>query len=129
MSESSPRRVVVVDDSPLQCAFWRQLLERRYGARAAVETYSDPRAALAELRPDIHLMLLDWEMPGLDGAAVLEQARRCGVNLKRIIISSSHTAEELHRAFDASGCLAVIEKTEPEQQAAFMMILDSIMKR
>ncbi len=129
MSESSRRRVVVVDDSPLQCAFWRQLLERRYGARVAVETYSDPRAALGELRPDIHLMLLDWEMPALDGAAVLEQARRRGVNLKRIIISSSHTAEELHRAFDASGCLAVIEKTEPEQQAAFMMILDSIMKR
>ena len=129
MSEGSPRRVVVVDDSPLQCAFWRQLLERRYGARAAVETYSDPRAALNELRPDIHLMLLDWEMPGIDGAAVLEQARRRGVNLKRIIVSSSHPADELHRAFDASGCLAVIEKAEPEQQAAFMMILDSIMKR
>ena len=129
MSEGNRRRVVVVDDSPLQCAFWRQLLERRYGTRVAVETYSDPREALAQLRPDIHLMLLDWEMPAFDGAAVLEQARRCGVNLKRVIISSSHTAEELHRAFDASGCLAVIEKTEPEQQAAFMMILDSIMRR
>jgi CheY-like chemotaxis protein len=129
VSDGSPRRVVVVDDSPLQCVFWRQLLERRYGARVSVETFSDPRAALDELGPDIHLMLLDWEMPGLDGAAVLEHARSRGVNLKRVIISSSHTAEELHRAFDASGCLAVIEKTEPEQQAAFMMILDSIMKR
>ena len=118
-----------MDDSPLQCAFWRQLLERRYGARVAVETYLDPQAALPELRPDIHLMLLDWEMPGIDGAVVLEQARQRGVNLKRIIISSSHTAEELHRAFDSSGCLAVIEKSEPEQQAAFMMILDSIMRR
>ncbi len=129
MSDGSRRRVVVVDDSPLQCAFWKQLLERRYGTRAAVETYSDPQAALDGLRPDIHLMLLDWEMPDMDGAAVLEEARRRGVNLKRIIISSSHTAEELHRAFDASGCLAVIEKAEPEQHAAFMMILDSIMKR
>ena len=66
MSESSPRRVLVVDDSPLQCAFWRRLLERRYGARVSVETFSDPRVALGEFRPDIHLMLLDWEMPGLD---------------------------------------------------------------
>ena len=129
MSESSPRRVLVVDDSPLQCAFWRRLLERRYGARVSVETFSDPRVALGEFRPDIHLMLLDWEMPGLDGAAVLEEARRRGVDPKRVIISSSHPANELHRAFDASGCLAVIEKAEPEQQAAFMMILDSIMKR
>jgi CheY-like chemotaxis protein len=94
-----------------------------------VETFSDPRVALGEFRPDIHLMLLDWEMPGLDGAAVLEEARRRGVDPKRVIISSSHPANELHRAFDASGCLAVIEKAEPEQQAAFMMILDSIMKR
>jgi len=119
----------VVDDSPLQCAFWRKLLERRYGARVSVETFIDSQKALGVLGPDIHLMLLDWEMPGLDGAAVLEEARRRGVNLKRIIISSSHPADELHRAFDASGCLAVIEKAEPEQQAAFMMILDSIMRK
>jgi CheY-like chemotaxis protein len=95
----------------------------------AVETYSDPHAAVASLGPDIHLMLLDWEMPELDGEAVLEAARARGVNLKRVIITSGHPAEELHQAFDRSGCLAVIEKAEPEQQAAFMMILDSIMKR
>ena len=52
-----------------------------------------------------------------------------GVNPKRIIITSSHTADRLHEEFDCTPCLAVIEKAEPEQQAAFMMILDSIMKR
>jgi len=124
-----PRRAVVVDDSPLQCAYWRRLLESRYGARVAVETYSDPRAAVAALRPDIHVMLLDWEMPVLDGHAVLAEARARGVNLKRVVITSGHPAHELHEAFDRSGCLAVIEKSEPEQQAAFMMILDSIMRR
>ncbi len=129
MSAPPSRRTVVVDDSPLQCAAWRRLLERRYGDRVSVETYSDPHAAVASLGPDVHLMLLDWEMPGLDGQAVLEEARAHGVNLKRVIITSGHPAEELHQAFDRSGCLAVIEKTEPEQQAAFMMILDSIMKR
>ena len=127
--EGAPRRVVVVDDSAVQCAAWRELLERRYGPRAAVETYTDPRRAVEVLGPDIHLMLLDWEMPGLDGREVLEEARRRGVNLKRVVITSSHPAEELHEAFDGTGVLAVIEKSEPEQQAAFMLILDSIMKR
>jgi len=121
--------VVIIDDSPLQCAAWRQLLERRYGARAAVEIYSDPTAAVEKLGADVHLMLLDWEMPAMDGEAVLEAARRGGVNLKRVIITSSHPAEKLHQVFDRSGCLAVIEKAEPEQQAAFLMILDSIMRR
>ncbi len=129
MSGGSPRRVVVVDDSPLQLEIWRRLLEDRYPGRVAVETYSDPAEAVGELGPDIHLMLLDWEMPVMDGALVLREAKRRGVNLKRIIITSGHPADELHREFDSTGCLAVIEKTEPQQRAAFMMILDSIMRR
>ncbi len=130
MTEGSrARRVVVVDDSPLQCAVWRRLFEERYGDRAAVETYTDPVEAVGVLGDDVHLLLLDWEMPGLDGSEVLERAIAAGVNPKRIIMTSSHPADRLHDAFDGRGCLAVIEKAEPEQQAAFMMILDSIMKR
>ncbi len=130
MSElDRPRRVVVVDDSRLQCAAWRKLLESRFGNRVSVETHSDPTVAITFMGPDVHLLLLDWEMPGLDGKEFFLQARERGVNPKRIIITSSHPANELHDEFDNSGCLAVIEKAEPEQQAAFMMILDSIMRR
>ena len=75
------------------------------------------------------IVLTDIKMPEMDGMQVLEAAREAGVNLKRVIISSSHPADRLHEEFDSSGCLAVIEKAEPEQQAAFLMILDSIMRR
>lgn len=126
---SEARRVVIVDDSPVQCAVWRRLFEDRYGERAAVETYTDPVVAVGELRSDVHVLLVDWEMPGMDGREVLSEALASGVNPKRIIISSSHPADRLHETFDDTGCLAVIEKAEPEQQAAFMMILDSIMRR
>ncbi len=129
MSAGSARRVVVVDDSPLQLEVWRRLLEERYPGKVAVETYSDPAVAVEHLGPDVHLMLLDWEMPVMDGSLVLREAKRRGVNPKRIIITSGHPADELHREFDSTGCLAVIEKTEPQQRAAFMMILDSIMRR
>jgi CheY-like chemotaxis protein len=129
MAGDEPRRVVVIDDSQIQCAVWKRLLEERYGNRVAVETYSDPRDAVEQLRPDIHLMLLDWEMPWMDGREVLAAAEQLDVDLKRVIITSSHPADRLHEEFDETGCLAVIEKAEPEQQAAFMMILDSIMRR
>jgi CheY-like chemotaxis protein len=130
MAEVRPmRRILVVDDSQLQCAAWRRLLEERYGQRVAVETYTDPVEAVAEMRPDVHLLLLDWEMPGMDGKQVFRAASEAGVNRKRIIIMSCHPANRLHEEFDPLGCLAVIEKAEPEQQAAFIMILDSIMKR
>ncbi len=129
MPTGAKRRVVVVDDSKIQCAVWRKLLEERYGDKISVETYIDPEEAVLGMAPDIHLLLLDWEMPELDGKEVCTAASEAGVDLKRVIITSSHPADRLHEEFDDSGCLAVIEKTEPEQQAAFLMILDSIMRR
>lgn len=123
------KRVVVVDDSTLQCAFFKRFLEERYPGKVQVETYTDPRQALKALGPDVHLLLLDWEMPEMDGKLVLEQAVRRGVNPKRIIVTSAHPADRLHEVFDATGLLCVIEKNEPEQQAAFLQILDSLMRR
>lgn len=121
-------RVVVVDDSELQCSMWRMFLEQRFGDRVAVETYSDPFVAVRILSPDIHLLLLDWEMPGLDGRDVLQIARHRGLEPDRIVITSSHPAEELHQVFGAKDCLAVIEK-EPQQLAVCGMILDEMMKQ
>jgi len=129
MTPSGRRRVLVVDDSRVQCAMWRKVLEERYGDKVKVETYTDPAEAVLAMAPNIHLLLLDWEMPEMDGKEVLAAARDGGVNLKRVIITSGHPADRLHEEFDESGCLAVIEKAEPEQQAAFMRILDSIMRR
>ncbi len=123
------KRVVVVDDSALQCAFFKRFLEERYPGKVRVETYTDPKQALVALSPDVHLLLLDWEMPEMDGKRVLQQAVRQGVNPKRIIVTSAHPADRLHEVFDATGCLCVIEKNEPEQQAAFLQILDSLMRR
>lgn len=127
--QTRPVRAVVIDDSSFQCSALRRMLEARYGEKVAIETYVDPVEAVAHLDPGIGLLLLDWEMPGLDGAAMLEEARQRGVDLKRVIIRSARHADELHRQFDGRGCLCVIEKGEQEQQAAFLMILDGIVRR
>lgn len=121
-------RIVVVDDSEIQCSIWKMFLEQRFGSLVQVETYSDPRVAVDHLNPDIQLLLLDWEMPGLDGRGVLEIARQRGVDLKRIVVASCHPADVLHEVFDSTGCLAVIEK-EPAQLAACGMILDDLVRR
>jgi CheY-like chemotaxis protein len=126
---TSSVRVVVIDDSAFQCSALRLLMRERFGDRVVVETFTNPRAALDRLDPAIDVLLLDWEMPGLDGASVLEEARRRGVDLKRVVIRSSYPADVLHAHFDDRGCLAVIEKGHHEQQAAFLMILDALVKR
>lgn len=129
MEGHRPRLAVVVDDSPLQCAVWRRLLKNRFGVRVEVETYTDPVEAIEHLGPHIHLLLMDKEMSGMDCREFFESTRANGVNPKRIIITSSQPADQLHEDCDKTGCLAVIEKSEPAQHAAFLMILDSIMKR
>ncbi|HXT50145.1 MAG TPA: response regulator, partial [Thermoanaerobaculia bacterium] len=72
-AETRPVRAVVVDDSPFQCTALRLMLEKRYGDRVRVETYVDPVQAVEKLDAGIGLLLLDWEMPGLDGGAMLEE--------------------------------------------------------
>ncbi|MFN7987761.1 MAG: response regulator [Thermoanaerobaculia bacterium] len=123
------KRVVLVDDSTAYAASWRAIFADRYGDRVAFEAYQDPVAALAKLGPDVDLLLVDLEMPVLDGRSVARLAKERGISEKRIVIVSGHDADELHRLFPKGACLAVINKTEAQQQSAFLMILDSVVFR
>lgn len=135
MSDQEPpvppraKRVVLVDDSPAYAASWRAIFAERYGDRVAFEAFQDPVAALGRLGPDVDLLLVDLEMPVLDGRSVARLAKERGVSERRIVIVSGHDADELHRLFPQGACLAVINKTEAQQQHAFLMILDSVVLR
>lgn len=126
---ASAKRVVIVDDSVAFCELWANLMEQRYGEMAAVETYRHPYDALPAIDASIDLLLVDLEMPGMDGQKFVTYAREKGVSPRRIIVTSSHPADELHERFQMGETIAVINKTEAEQQSAFLMILDSIMRK
>jgi FixJ family two-component response regulator len=119
----------MVDDSEAFTEAWREALSSRYGDKITFETFSNPLAAIPVLGPGIDLLLLDLEMPVFDGRKLAALAAERGVSSKRIVIVSGHDADELHSLFSCDTCLAVINKTEPKQQQAFLMILDSVVKR
>ncbi|HVR43471.1 MAG TPA: response regulator [Thermoanaerobaculia bacterium] len=123
------KRVVIVDDSMAFCDLWQNILEERYGGDALVETYRHPYDALAKIDDSIDLLVVDLEMPGMDGQKFVEYARARGLSAKRILVTSSHPAEELHERFRIGETIAVLNKTEPKQQEAFLMILDSVMRK
>ena len=122
------KRVVIVDDSESFCRAWREFFECRYGDRVQVETYVDPVAALREVRPDIALLLVDLEMPVLDGRKFLEFAAARGVDRRRAMIVSARDADVLHEIFPMGACLAVINKEDPPQQEAFLMLVESLLR-
>ncbi len=122
------KRVVIVDDSVAFCELWDQILTRRYEGVAVVETYAHPYDALPTINDTIDLLIVDFEMPGMDGQKFVHYAREKGVSSRRIIVTSSHSADVLHQRFKLGETIAVINKTEPKQQEAFLMILDSIMR-
>lgn len=128
-SPNRSKRIVLVDDSPAYATSWRAIFAQRYGEQVDFEAYQDPVAAIGRLGPDVDLLLVDLEMPILDGCSVARLAKERGVSEKRIVIVSGHDADVLHRLFPQGACLAVINKTEAQQQSAFLMILDSIVFR
>jgi CheY-like chemotaxis protein len=123
------KRVVIVDDSSAYCDLWSKFLTERYAERVAVETYSHPYDALPAIDANIDLLIVDLEMPGMDGKKFVDYARQKGVSPTRMVVTSSHSAEELHQRFRIGETIAVINKTDPKQQDAFLMILDSVMRR
>lgn len=123
------KRIVIVDDSASFCELWKKMLTERYGERARVETFHHPYDALPFIDDSIDLLIVDLEMPGMDGQKFVMYARERSVPSRRIIVTSSHSADELHKRFRIGDAIAVINKTEPKQQEAFLMILDSVMRR
>jgi CheY-like chemotaxis protein len=123
------KRIVVVDDSPAFCDLWSNFIGERYADVAKVEAYSHPYDALPKIDDTIDLLIVDLEMPGMDGKKFVEYARQKGVPAQRIVVTSSHSAEELHQRFRIGETIAVINKTDPKQQEAFLMILDSVVRK
>src|SRR5262245_45557831 len=123
------KRIVIVDDSRVYGEMWSKFISDRYADQVKVETYSHPYDALPKIDGSIDLLIVDLEMPAMDGKKFVEYARQKGLTPRQIVVTSSHSADEMHERFRIGEVMAVIQKTEVKQQEAFLMILDSVMRR
>ncbi len=123
--KAHPPWILIVDDDE---EFGR-LLARRIEARhrnLRCQVCASPRDALEVLSTDYALLLVDLDMPELDGAEFLEAAVEAGIPRSRIVIHSSHSADDLHGRFAIGDCLAVINKLDRRQQEALDLILSEV---
>lgn len=122
-------RILLIDDEP---AFTRLLSE--YIADnfplLQVDICNNPLAALASIRQHPYdLILIDFEMPTLDGRKLLSYAVQAGVDKNRIVILSSRDPNYLREFCPMGSCLAVLNKHEARQKAVLDMIFNSLSEK
>jgi CheY-like chemotaxis protein len=95
-----------------------------------VETCTNPVQALGLIKgQDFDLLLVDLEMPTLDGAKIFKYATDSGIDKNRIVILSGRDADYLHEHFPLGTCLAVLNKYEARQKTVLDMIFSSLQKK
>ncbi|HEX9113581.1 MAG TPA: response regulator [Nitrospirota bacterium] len=122
------KKILLIDDDAIFLRLLQEYVEDHYpGLR--IMTCNDSVKCLADITNDLDLLLVDLEMPGLDGSKVLSYAVSKGVNKNRIIILSARDAEYLHERFPMGSCLAVLNKFEVQQQGVLDMIFKSLQEK
>ena len=118
-------RVLLIDDDKAFLRLLEKYVERRYPGLDLL-TCDDPIKCLADINEDLDLLLVDLDMPNLDGSKILAYAVSRGVSKNRIIILSGYDADYLHERFPLGSCLAVLNKFEVQQEKVLDMIFSSL---
>jgi len=122
-------KILIIDDDETFIAILSRYI-REYYPLLQVETCTNPVMALAVIKKkDIDLLLVDLEMPTLDGAKIFKFATESGVDKNSIVILSGRDADYLHEHFPMGTCLAVLNKFEARQKTVLDMIFSSLQKK
>jgi len=120
--------ILLIDDDPAFLRLLEQHVKESYPDLSII-TCNDPLKCLAKITADLDLLLVDLEMPGLDGAKMLSYAVSTGLSKNQIIILSGRDAEYLHKRFPMGSCLAVLNKFEAHQKDVLEMVLSSLERK
>jgi CheY-like chemotaxis protein len=123
------RNILIVDDDAPYLDALREQIRSLYPLLAVV-TCCDPFQALAILKAGpVDLLLVDLEMPVLDGTKIFNYAVSIGLDKNRIVILSGRDSDYLHEQFPMGTCLAVLNKYEAKQKAVLDMIFSSMQRK
>src|SRR5262245_29869209 len=92
-------KLLVVEDNHAQA----NLLGRAFAERGhAVETCPNGEHACEQLQRDAYdVVLLDWNLPGLDGVSVCREIRKCGSDASVVMVSVRSDVKDKVMALEA----------------------------
>jgi DNA-binding NarL/FixJ family response regulator len=111
----NPIRILVADDHPVVREGLVAILSTQpdFAVVGQAANGAEVVAQVARLRPDV--LLLDLEMPGMDGVAALEQVRAQGQTVRAIAFTAFDTDERILGAVRA-GALGYLLKGTPREE-------------
>jgi DNA-binding NarL/FixJ family response regulator len=111
-------KILLVDDHALIRDALRSVLRELVNDAILFEA-SDCRQAmrLIEQHPDLHLILLDLNLPDRDGLAVLSDLRKHHATISIVVLSAFHDRETILRVLDL-GALGFIPKSASREVMA-----------
>lgn len=122
-------KILIVDDDQVFLDLLGSFVGENYPL-LQVMTCPNPLKALNLIREgDLDLLILDLEMPEIDGAKLFNFALETGMDAKRIVILSGRDSDYLHSNFPLGTCLAVLNKFEVKQKAVLEMIFRSLNRK
>ena len=122
-------RILIIDDDEAFAGFLAASIGESYPL-LLVEVCSAPLKSLKMIQDGgFDLLLIDLEMPTIDGAKIFKYATDAGFNKNRIVILSGRDADYLHEHFPLGTCLAVLNKYETKQKAVLEMIFTSLQRK
>ena len=112
MMDATGGRVLIVDDD----AASRELLETRLGAlNCQVAMAADGREALTAIRREApSVVLLDLQMPGMNGLEVLRTLRQDGMNIPVIVITAHGSIESAVEAMKEGAYDFILKPFDPK---------------
>ncbi len=122
-------KILIVDDDEAFSTILSRYIQEYYPL-LQVDICTDPVKALVAVKEkELDLLLVDLEMPTLDGIKICKYATESGIDKNRIVILSGRDADYLHEHFPMGTCLAVLNKYEAKQKAVLDMIFSSLQKK
>lgn len=93
-------KVLLVDDTKTVHAYVRYLCQDLPIEFVSVNNGAE---ALIELEnnPDVEVILLDWEMPVMNGPDTLEQFQKKGINIPVIMMTTKNSHEDVSKMLHA----------------------------
>lgn len=117
------RDILVVEDNPQNYELVEFLLEDAgYAVRRAVDA-TEMRQQLTHRLPD--LVLMDIQLPGVDGLSLIDEIRRRGGEALPIIALTAHAMRGDRERFLKAGCDGYISK--PIEVASFVGQVQAIL--